>query len=326
MYRLTDLKDKLILNDKTIVCPVKGCDVVVDRKRRSGNEGKNFKCPKHKILITPSTFIYNSDTDNLLWNDFEDKRLLNNTFKAKRESRMSSENSEDALSWNVFRYLEKNELLSSLLDEISNNNHKIIDVIYWSYSKKEDRLWSLLKNARIEFGESSDKGSEPDIMIQTDKALFIIEAKFFSYNRTSGYKETLEKRINNSKKYVSGGNNLFGNLFTSDYKSVVIDQKYELMRFWILGNWIAQKLNLEFHLINLVLKNREINIESDFGKHLVSNSSKIFSRYTWESIFSLIKSSNLNNKDTLTILDYFTYKAAGYDYKGQLKKAFDIEK
>jgi len=79
-------------------------------------------------------------------------------------------------------------------------------------------------------------------------------------------------------------------------------------------------------LINLVLKNRELNIESDFSKHLVSNSNKTFSRYTWESIFSLINSTNLNNKDTLMILDYFTYKAAGYDYKGRLKKAFDIEK
>lgn len=183
---------------------------------------------------------------------------------------MFSENSEDALTWNIFRYLENIKLSSSLLDEISNNNHKIIDVIYWSF----------LKNARIEFGESV-RGSEPDIIIQTDKTLFIIEAKSFSPNRTSGYKETLEKRFNNSKKYSSGGNNLFDSLFTNDYKSVVIDQKYELMRFWILGNWIAQKLNLEFHLINLVLKNRELNIESDFGKHIVSNSNKTFSRYTW---------------------------------------------
>lgn len=324
MYRLTDLKDKLIINDRTIVCPIKGCDVVVDRKRRSGNKGKYFKCPKHKISISPSTFIYESYIDNLLWNNYEDKTLLNKIFKAKRESRMSSENSEDALTWNVFRYLEKNELLSSLLDEISNNNHKIIDVIYWSFSKKENKLWSFLKNTRIEFGESINKGSEPDIIIQTDKTLFVIEAKFFSSNRTSGYKETLERRINNSKKYVSGGNNLSESLFSSDYKSIVIDQKYELMRFWILGNWIAQKLNLEFHLINLVLKNRELNIESDFGKHVVSNSNKTFSRYTWESIFSLIKNSDLDNKDTLKFLDYFTYKAAGYDHKGRLKKAFDI--
>ncbi len=324
MYKLTDLKEKLIINNKSIVCPIKGCDVVVDRKRRSGNEGKNFKCPTHNILITPSTFIYNSNTDNLLWNDNEDKILLNNIDKAKRDNRMSSENSEDALTWNVFRYLEKNKLLSSLLEEISIKKYKIIDIIYWSYSEKENKLWPFLENARVEFGETKDRGSEPDIIIQTDKILFIIEAKFFSSNRTSGYKKTLNKRINNSKKYVSGDKKLFETLFSSNYKSIVNDQKYELMRFWLLGEWIAKKLNLEFQLINLVLENKELKIESDFGKHLVSNSNRTFSRFTWESIFSFIKSKNFKDQNTLLILDYFTEKAAGYDYKGRLKKAFNV--
>ncbi|MCW2121230.1 hypothetical protein [Flavobacterium sp. 7A] len=196
MYKISDLKENInILND-TISCPVKGCDLIVDRKRRSGNEGKNFICPKHNILITPSTFIYSTDIENFLWNEKEDKILLEKIYKVKRESRMSSENSEDTLTWNVFRYLEKSELLSALLDEISKNQHKIIDIIYWSYSLKENKSWTFLDEARAEFGEAKNKGSEPDIIIQTDKTIFIIEAKFFSSNKTSGYKETLTKRIN----------------------------------------------------------------------------------------------------------------------------------
>jgi hypothetical protein len=326
MYNLTDLKEKISIKGHSIECPIKGCNKIVDRKHRSGNEDKNFICPNHEIQITPSTFIYKSHIDNLLWSDKEDKVLLENIAIVKRESRMSNENSEDALTWNVFRYLEKNDLLSDLLNKITDNNHKIIDIIYWSYSIKENKLWPSLKDARSEFGELINKGSEPDIIIVTDKTLFFIEAKFFSSNNTSGSGETLEKRINNPKKYVSGGNEHFGNLFINDYKTIVTDKKYELMRFWTLGSWIAKNLNLKFELINLVLEKRESNIESDFGKHLSLNPNNTFSRYTWESIYSLIVSHNNHDSDSLLILNYFKYKAAGYNNKGQLKKAFSINK
>jgi hypothetical protein len=325
MYNLLDLKENIIMTEVSTECPIKGCNVIVDRKHRSGNEGKNFTCQVHEIQITPSTFIYNSHFDNLLWNEEEDKELLEDIFKEKTESRMENENSEDALTWNVFRYLEKNELLSSLLNEIVDNNHKIIDIIYWSYSKNEKKLWSFLKHAILKFGETIDRSSEPDIIILTDKTLFFIEAKLFSPNTTSGSGVKLEKHINNPKKYVSGVDGHFDSLFKSDYKSIVKDQKYELMRFWILGTWIAKELKLKFHLINLVLESRELNIESDFGKHIVPNSNNTFSRYTWESIYSFIKNTNKYDSDSLLILDYFKYKAAGYDKKGQLKKAFNSE-
>lgn len=326
MYNLTDLKEKISINEHSIECPIKGCNKIVDRKRCSGNEDKNFICPVHKIQITPSTFIYKSLFDNLLWCDNEDKILLENITKVKRESRMSNENSEDALTWNVFRYLDKNDLLSDLLSQISNNNHKIIDIIHWSYSIKEKKLWSSLKDAISEFGESINQNSEPDIIIVTDKTLFFVEAKLFSSNKTSGSGKTLINRINNSKKYVSGGNKQFDNIFINDYKTIVLDKKYELMRFWILGSWIAKNLNLKFELINLVLENRELDIESDFSKHLIPNSNNTFSRYTWESIYSLIKSANNHDSDSLLIIDYFKNKAAGYNNKGQLKKAFNIDK
>jgi hypothetical protein len=261
----------------------------------------------------------------MLWYDNDDKTLFKDILKVKRECRMSSENSEDALTWNVFRYLEKNKLVSLLLNDISNNHHEIIDIIYWSYSQNENELWSLLKTARIEFGESFDKGSEPDMIILTNKTLFFVEAKFFSTNKTSGTGETLKNRIFNSKKYITGGDNVFNKIFKSNYESIVNDQKYELMRFWILGTWIAKKLNLNFQLINLVLDNRELNIESDFGKHLAPSSNNTFSRYTWETIYSLIKSNHIKNADSLAIMDYFRFKAAGYNNKGVLKKAFNIE-
>lgn len=63
-----------------------------------------FKCPDHGIFISPSTSEYDCECRNVLWKD--DHNLLTDVKKVKRESRMARERSEDALSWNVFRYLE----------------------------------------------------------------------------------------------------------------------------------------------------------------------------------------------------------------------------
>ncbi|MCW2121242.1 hypothetical protein [Flavobacterium sp. 7A] len=97
------------------------------------------------------------------------------------------------------------------------------------------------------------------------------------------------------------------------------------MRFSLIGEWIAKRLNLEFQLINLVLENKELKIELDYGKHLKDHSKTRFTRFTWESIFYFIKRKNIKNSNTTLILEYFRGKAAGYNPKGKLRKAFDIK-
>ena len=66
-----------------------------------------FLGPQHGIYISPSTFEYADEFDNLLWHDPADRELLAAFKPFKRESRLARDNSEDALTWNVFRYLEK---------------------------------------------------------------------------------------------------------------------------------------------------------------------------------------------------------------------------
>ena len=222
MYAKNDLKTKIDITDNKVECPVQGCTEIVYRKRLKDNEGKNFVCEKHGILITPSTFIYQDLKDNLVCED--DIELLNNILGTKRESRLKNENSEDAVSWNVFRYLEKKNLLLQWLNKITNETHKEVEIMYWSYCNKKNGTYPLLKSAREKFGEIENQGSEPDIIIKTDKTLFFIEAKLFSSNKTSGSGETLNKRLKNKKKYLIGGNELFSDLFKKIYDDIVIDQ------------------------------------------------------------------------------------------------------
>ena len=76
------------------------------------------------------------------------------------------------------------------------------------------------------------------------------------------------------EKYVNGGCGWYQNVFKSDFETVAIsDRKYELLRFWLLGSWIAQNQRLRFILVNLVPAEREKDIETQFKKHIKEDTS-----------------------------------------------------
>jgi len=318
MLGVKELKEEIEITKTTVECPIKGCKKVVERQRRVFRKENKFKCPKHNIFISPSTFEYYSESDNLLWKEKLDIQLFKKIKRVKRESRMARDNSEDAVSWNVFRFLEKNNLIEDFLSLITGLYLKSFEVIYWSYSQKEDKVFSLLNDARREFGEVIRRGSEPDIIVKTDKSLFFIEAKLTAGNKT------IPSNISSSKKYEVGGHSWFYKVFKSDYKTIaIIEKKYELLRFWLLGTWMANQQDLNFYLINLVLSEREKDIEGIFKRYIIETERSKFLRITWEDIYRYI--SNINSsRDKDIMLNYFKNKTIGYNGYGRLRRAFLI--
>jgi hypothetical protein len=317
MYGMSDLKGTLLITSDTVECPVAGCSGTVARQRNTFRREERFKCPVHDLYISPSTFEYQSMWDNILWKDEEDKLLINSIFGVKRESRMARDNSEDALSWNVFRYMERERLISPLFQLITNSNMASPEVIYWSFSQSEGNAWAQLNRARTEFGEAINRSSEPDIIIKTDKALFFIEAKLQASN------ETVPSRKDNPKKYKTGGGNWHSHVFKADYETIAIEsQKYELLRFWLLGSWLAKQLDLDFYLINLVVESRETVIEERFGKHLTPDAGRWFMRLTWEAIRTFIGENASPGPSKDLIINYLNNKTVGYDRNGNLQRAF----
>jgi len=195
MFGIKELKEELEITKTTVECPVKDCNVKVERQRRVFLKEDRFKCPTHNIFISPSTFEYSSKVDNFLWKQKYDIELFERIKRVKRESRMARDNSEDTVSWNVFRFLERNYLIEDFLSSITDLYLKSSEVIYWSYIQREDKASPLLNEAIREFREVIKRGSEPDIIIKTDKALFFIEAKLTAGN------ETIPSNISSSKKY-----------------------------------------------------------------------------------------------------------------------------
>ena len=153
MYGVADLKDNLKVTETTVECPVKGCPRSVPRQRKNFRRSSEFKCPDHSIFISPSTFEYENKIDNLLWKSELDQDLLfNKIFKVKRETeRIARDNSEDAVTWNVFRFLEKQNLLNGFLSNLTGFPADDCEIIYWSYCQPEKQCWSRLQQVRNEF-------------------------------------------------------------------------------------------------------------------------------------------------------------------------------
>ena len=317
MNNSDNLKTRLIITDTTVECPVAGCTQTVKRQRGTFRCSEEFKCPAHNIFISPSSFAYADEENNLLWKSREDIDLLNKIYGFKREHRLHHNNSEDAVSWNVFRFLESTNLLNQLLTDISNQKQHDSELIYWSYSQTEKHQWSHLNKARKEFGEALNRGSEPDLIVLTPNALFFIEAKLTASNNTQ------PSNSNEYKKYLTGGNQWFRQGFTTDYETIAIStRKYELLRFWLIGSWLAQQLGVDFYLINVVPAEKEENIVERFSKFIQQNKHRKFIRLSWEDIFEFIFQQAPEGPKKELVKIYFQTKTIGYNHRGELMKAF----
>ena len=330
---IIDLKDQFALTPTVVECPVRGCSTRLDRRQRADAvQDHRFLCDQCKIWVYPSTFEYVDEKRNLLWKDKDDEALLTEIKRYKAEvDRLGRERSEDAVSWNVFRHFDRTRQLGSLLTHLGISGAvETCKVIYWSYSADCGNPWPLLLEARKEFGEAESlreaetkiKGvSEPDIILLTTHSLIFVEAKFGSDNKTSGKVEQVTQRVANPKRYCSGGGGWYRSVFNAEYATVVEDQKYELLRFWLLGSWLAEKkLGRNFILANLVREQKETGIEKEYGRHILQTESRRFVRWTWESLGSLL--NRLGDQDSARLRSYLVQKTIGFaeDKQSQLAR------
>lgn len=320
MYLIQHLKQVLPVTDAYVECPVLRCASNVKRQRNVFRAEMEYFCQQHQIYISPSTFEYGDFRDNLLWTNQHDMGLLNAIFEVKRESRMARDNSEDALTWNVFRFLEQAAMLEGWLESISGAPVRNLRIKYWSYCPDALGTWPPLAAARRTFGETVKRDSEPDVIVETDGAIFWIEAKFLSGN------ETVPSNPNDSKQYITGGERWFEQVFVSPFGTVAVARKfYELTRFWLLGSWTAAQANKDFFLINLVRDQKEQAVEREFGSHIAEQVGRQFKRATWEGIYQLV-AEQPTGKQSGEFLEYMAGKSSGYNSLRRLVQAFSIPK
>lgn len=316
MYLLPNLKKEVIIEDFVVECPVVGCKNFVERQKSKFLRKPQFFCKQHRIYISPSTFEYESEEDNLLWCHETDNRILEEISNIKRESRMARERSEDALAWNVFRYLHKHQLFGETMEQLIPTKEKLEEpeVIYWSYSPRELGKSSILTKARKAFNELS--GTEPDIIINSKRHLIFIEAKFTSGNST---KPSNEDILN---KYYEAKDKWYQNVFQKDIRTVcMIMRKYELMRNYLLGSWLAHMYDKKFTLLSLNAHKYHRKGDLAFRDCIIENDQFRFSSVVWEELRDVIHGYLPDSNDKRLLLHYLHNKSAGYQ-NGKIVKAF----
>lgn len=115
-------------------------------------------------------------------------------------------------------------------------------------------------------------------------------------------------------------------VFNSDSGTVAIEhKKYELLRLWLLGSWMAKQRNISFNLLNVVPARRELDIESRFSPHIQTGERTSFKRVTWEHIHSVAQEIIPDCGAREKLKKYFHGKTLGYSSSGKLQKAFRYE-
>ena len=318
MYTQNDLKPQSDVTQSTVCCPVLGCSCVVPRQVKVFRRNSEFLCPEHRIYIGATTFEYKDEADNLLWSSSADRALLDDIQRVKRESRIARERSEDAASWNIFRGIEHTGLLSpwltSIIGSVQSNPH----VHYWSFDQAAMTTWPPLEGAREAFAELPSRGSEPDLVIETQEADIWIEAKLGSSNDT-----VPSDKVGARKRYSEGANGWLAKVCLQDFDSIAVTaRRYELLRLWLLGSHAAHLRSKRFVLVNLVCEGREKDVAQQAALAFRQDTDRTFCRATWESVFPLLSAGDDENVDRLR--QYLQTKTLGYDGAGRLIKAFAV--
>ncbi len=330
-YGMEGLRQKNELTSDSVRCHVQGCETVKKRQREVFRCEDEFLCKTHGIYLSPTTFQYKDYLRNLLWRDGDDKWLLDKIKQTKRTmTRLGRERDEDALTWNIVRAFEKERCLNQLAQLLLGSSQASFSalqepkVIYWA-SDGAGQPWSVLEKAQAKFGEQPNRGTEPDAALYwPGQGLIFIETKFCASNRT-----TPSPRENDCRPTSYGGHRHFPQVFNASYEEIAVkNQRYQLMRIWLLGTWIAEGVGIPFCLVNLTRREDldKTEHEGDFGRRFcIQNEKRCFVRATWEDIWKALPQSGLS-QGTVQLLDrYFRNKSCGYDSQGVLQKAFMAE-
>lgn len=263
-------------------CPVANCAaplVEADSQWR-----KMPYCPVHGIRIHSKTFAYyngparklqrDATLRNILFErDYFKEHILDNAAKAET-NRICHENSEDALTWNVFCRLARGGFLSALLSTLTQSALTDEPELYtWGLNVRLDdssapALFPALKCARDTFEQGIRRFlTEPDIMLYVPgQVLILLEAKFTSGNTIAKASATDDiagekpkSREGILQRYAPAALPP-GALLTPSSSEPFYSQLYRNLVFAI---YMAKKLGVKWGLVNLVCERRFRILSSD---------------------------------------------------------------
>jgi len=318
MYLYGDLKVSRPITEEEVPCPVGGCEIRLPRQVKHFRRDTAYLCSAHDIYTSPSTYDHRDPRNNLL-NPHADWPLIEALAAAKRETRrLGRERSEDAVTLNVFRALERLGLLEEYLSVLSGEPVSAPRLMFWSYCPNHDGCWPQLMDGRKEFELNPARGSEPDLMVESDDHLFFVETKVASKNVSKPSNPAVLPR------YESGGEGWYRHVFRAPAEHLASGERlYELMRFWLLGSWMAQQLEKKYLLVVITRREASDDYADRFRAGIEESDDRRFVAGYWEDIPGWLSLGGSPEPEAAGLWRYFQGKTLGYQGDA-LQRAFSV--
>lgn len=330
-YGVPDLDPRVVVHPDDpdrVRCYVRGCQHFL---RRPTRYARGEECPDHGIYCHYSrygaTYSYRDVRRNIIASpELFAQRIVGHPFKYESH-RLGSENSEDALSWNVFRSLQEAGLLAAVAKLMTGEDHpQEPDLYLWGIRVSDDSFepWDLLIAARERFESNlpvERPQTEPDIALHLPgKYLVLIEAKFTSPNpfyergpRKDAQSLTLDELLgiyrDDSLRILD-----YANAHSADRVP------YQLWRNMVFAEWMAKSESTQataYH-VNLVRDGYERDSAQEFRQLCQAKLCESFRQATWEAL-SRIACSSRPHPLFIHLLIYLSEKTQ------RLKRAFRLE-
>jgi hypothetical protein len=278
-------------------CFVHGCNEWVRRVKRGTTDQY---CPIHGIRLHAAqgfnpTYGYADVSRNVIVGveDFISRGVGHPYKYDSNKWRLASENSEDTLSWNVFRSFSDARLLGPLVQAfLVEESSQEPDLYLWGIRINDGSFqgWDLLDRARQRFESQLPVRrpyTEPDIALHLPgHYLILIEAKFGSPNTT----------------YVPGDRQEAQDLTFAELLSIYHDPElrildhdlalrqsqihYQLWRNLVFAEWMAacESPDTRAYHVNLVREGYESEAAKTFAQLVRPEYSSRFRQWTWESL------------------------------------------
>lgn len=322
-YGITDLCSKLTVRGKQVRCPVVGCDHWLRPPSRKPKAAGDV-CPDHGLRAHRSgTYSLADYRRNLIIDAaFFDSEIRYHPFKYESH-RFGLECSEDALTWNVFRNLQKHGQLRRVMQLITGIMPKAEPRLFlWGLQLGECSVspWQLLVEARDRFEHDlpvQRPKTEPDIALWVPgEALVLIEAKFTSSNPTYRVDRTklLDLTIDQLLQIYQWKGMRLLSLEEARRRDEI---HYQLWRNLIFSEAMATHDSsvTKAYVANLVREGSEAEVCEPVLTMMNPDRRDRFEQVTWEQLYQIAKEAGMGQ-----LCRYMEAKTA------RLKPAFNIPK
>lgn len=306
-------------------CPVKNCSTDIRRHQVPFQKYKGRMrylpyCPEHGIRIHSNGFVYyngrpqedliTATKRNLLFHsNYYIENFLRNGHKME-SGRLCYENSEDALTYNVFTELLANGAALQKLTSYFMQRKIEEDVELYLWGGKIDlkdhsfTQYGPLQEIRRELeGDIKRFGTEPDIMLVVPgKAVICIEEKFGSKNSVALDKEELEgdkpKKTERLIQRYCTSNRIIDACQIMDLEKLPPLFYEQLFRNMVFAASMAHlEGQMDWHVVNL--RNQHVMnvkrgkpeskpIKRNMRSFLKPKYKKYFSHITWEELYQMV--------------------------------------